>query len=123
MARIPADVKVAVRDKLEDRAQFLVDTIKPNVPYDEDDRDGIHLRDSVEWHRNPREDKIGVIVTEGANDGTLGRKARANEFGRGGDNPMQARPHFFPTYRALKKKINSAVMSAGRRAIRAIWGS
>lgn len=122
LAEIPDAVKEASRAKLEEQAGFLVEQIKPAVPFDEKDRDGIHLRDSVEWHPNERKDKIGVVVTEGANDDTLGRKARAVEFGRGGDNPMEAQPHFFPIYRAWKKKISARVKSAGRKAINSIWG-
>lgn len=120
--KIPEAIKTATRAKLEEQGAFLVDQIKPAVPYDENDRDGIHLRDSVEWHPNPAPEKIGIIVTEGTNDATLGRKARAVEFGRGGENPMEAQPHFFPTYRAWKKKINSRVLSAGRKVIRELWG-
>lgn len=119
MEAIPEEIRTAVRDKLHEQAGFLVEQIKPAVPYLEGD-----LRDSVEWHPNPAKEKISVVVTEGTGqeDDPLNRKARALEFGRGGDNPMEAQPHFFPTYRAWKKKINSRVLSAGRKVIRQMWG-
>lgn len=120
---IPLEIREASIAKLEEQGDFLVEQIKAVVPFDENDRDGIHLRDSVEWKPNPNPGKIGIIVTEGANDESHGRKARAVEFGRGGKNPMEPQPHFFPTYRAWKKKINSRVLSAGRKVIRQIWGS
>lgn len=119
MAAIPDAIKDPSRDKLYEQAEFLVEQIKPAVPYDQDDRDGIHLRDSVKWKPNPAPEKISVIVTEGDDDDTNGRKARALEFGR---PDMDAQPHFFPTYRAWKKKINSRVLSAGRKVIRQLWG-
>lgn len=122
MEAIPIEIREASRDKLYEQAEFLVEQIKPAVPVDQNDRDGIHLRDDVKWTPSPAKEKIAVIVTEGASDDTHGRKARAVEFGRGGRNPMEAQPHFFPTYRAWKKKINSRVLSAGRKVIRSIWG-
>lgn len=116
MAAIPAQVKEAARERLEEQGGFLVDQIKAVVPVDEGD-----LRDSVEWHRNDRPDKIAIVVTEGRGqeDDPLNRKARAHEFGR---PDMDAQPHFFPTYRAWKKKMASRVNSAARRAIKAFWG-
>lgn len=116
MASIPDQVKQASERNLHAQAQFLVDQIKAVVPVDEGD-----LRDSVEWHPNPSDEKIAVVITEGLgqeND-PLNRKARALEFGR---PDMDAQPHFFPTFRAWKKKINSRVLAAGRKVIREIWG-
>jgi len=117
MKAIPPQVRADMRGAVDQQAAFLTEQIRPNVPKDEGE-----LADSVEWHRNNRGDKIGAVITEGANDETLGRKARANEFGRGGDNPMEARPHFFPTYRAFKKRINRALNAVGKRAAGKHWG-
>lgn len=124
MARIPDGLKDVLIPKLDEQGQFLVDQIRPIVPISEDENPG-ELRDSLEWHRNPNPGKISVVVTEGYNqpNDPENRKARAVEFGRGGDNPMEAQPHFYPTYRAHKKKMASRVMSAGRKWIRQIWGS
>lgn len=123
MQKIPLAARVAARDELGIQAAKLVAAIKPRVPQDEGD-----LAESVEWRPGSLNtaielDRISVVVTEGANDDTLGRKARANEFGRGGDNPMEARPHFFPTYRAMKRRIQNAVQRKARAAIRKVWGS
>lgn len=117
MREIPVVARSAARDALDQQAAFLVEQIRPNVPKDEGD-----LADSLEWHRSPSRARIRVVITEGANDDTLGRKARANEFGRGGDNPMEARPHFFPPYRANKRKIQNAIQKAVRDAVRRVWG-
>lgn len=121
---LPGELKETIEKKLDEQGEFLVAQIKPAVPVSDDDQPG-ELRDSVEWHRNPNPAKIGVIVTEGYNqpNDPDNRKARANEFGRGGDNPMEAQPHFYPTYRAHKKKMSSRVMSAARKKIKEIWGA
>ncbi len=123
LADMPVGIKEAVRDRLDIEGADLVEFIKPLVPISEDEIPG-ELRDSVEWHRTPRTDRIGVVVTEGYNqpNDPQNRKARAVEHGRGGAKPMQAQPHFFPSYRARKKGIKSRVMSAGRKVIRSMWG-
>lgn len=123
---IPTELREVIEPKLDEQGEFLVNQIKPLVPVDEDDREhGGELRDSVEWHRNPNPTKIGIVVTEGLNQAgdPENRKGRANEFGRGGANPMEATPHFFPTFRANKKKMASRVMSAARKKIKQIWGA
>lgn len=115
MARIPAQVRSVAREAVDEQAAYLVEQIRPNVPRDEGE-----LADSLEWHRNARMDKIGVVVTEGTKDDTQGRKARAVEFGR---PDMEAQPHFFPTYRAHKRKMQNAIQRRVRATIRRIWGS
>lgn len=115
MRQIPVAVRSVAREAVDEQAAFLVEQIRPNVPRDEGD-----LADSLEWRRNPRGDKISVVVTEGAKDDTQGRKARAVEFGR---PDMEAQPHFFPTYRANKRKMQNAIQKRVRAAIRRIWGS
>lgn len=117
MADIPDQIKDAVRAQLDTEGAFLVEQIRPAVPKDKGE-----LAESLEWHRNPSDEKIGVIVTEGLNlpGDPENRTARAQEFGR---PDMPAQPHFFPTYRAHKKKMKSRVMSAARKQIRLIWGT
>lgn len=114
MARIPADVRRVAREAVDEQAAYLVEQIRPAVPRDQGD-----LADSLEWRRSPRIDRIGVVITEGAKDDTQGRKARAVEFGR---PDMEAQPHFFPTYRANKRKMRNAINRRIRAAIRKIWG-
>lgn len=123
IADMPTAIKDAVRDRLDREGADLVEAIKPVVPVSQDDIPG-QLRDSLEWHRTPRTDRIGVVVTEGYGIPTdpENRIARAVEFGRGGDRPMEAQPHFFPIYRSRKKGIRSRTMAAGRKVIRAMWG-
>lgn len=124
--QIPAAVQQAAIEQLDVNAQFLVDQIRPLVPVDyEDAEHGGELRDSLEWHRNNNDSgRVGVVVTEGLNQigDPENRKGRANEFGRGGDNPMEARPHFFPTFRANKRKMANRVMAKARKEIRKFWG-
>lgn len=119
MQAIPLQARLAARDELRVQAGKLVEAIRPNVPRDEGD-----LAASLEWHDQSATataglGRITVVVTEGANDDTQGRKARAVEFGR---PDMAAQPHFFPTYRANKRKIQNAVQRKARAAIRKLWG-
>lgn len=114
LRQLPVEARIAARDSLDEQAAFLVEQIRPNVPRDEGD-----LADSLEWHRSPSRARIRVVITEGANDDTQGRKARAVEFGR---PDMDAQPHFFPTYRANKRKMQNAIQKRVREAIRRIWG-
>lgn len=120
LRQLPVEVRTAARDSLDQQAAFLVEQIRPNVPKDEGD-----LAASLEWHRSPSRARIRVVITEGANDDTLGRKARAVEFGRPESaeaGAMEAQPHFFPTYRANKRRMQNAIQKAVREAIRRIWG-
>jgi HK97 gp10 family phage protein len=120
MRKIPAAVRVEARRALDAEAQSLVDDIRPNVPVD-DGPGGGELRDSLEWHRSPRGDRIAVVVTEGLNQqgDPTNRKARAVEHGRA---DMEAQPHFYPTYRATKRKRRNRVFRRVRDVIRSIWG-
>lgn len=115
MARIPPEIRRVAREAVDEQAAFLVEQIRPAVPRDQGD-----LADSLEWRRLARTDRIGVVITEGAKDATQGRKARAVEFGRA---DMEAQPHFFPTYRANKRKMRNAINRRVRAAIRRIWGT
>lgn len=116
MREIPVAVRREARKQLDEAGADLVQRIRPAVPVEEGE-----LRDSVEWHRNPRGDKIGVVVTEGAGQegDPLNRKARAVEFGR---DDMAAQPHFHPTYRANKRRLMNKAMRGVRAVVRAIWG-
>lgn len=114
MRALPSAVRAAARAELDVQTAFLVEQIRPNVPKEHGD-----LAASLEWHRSPRRDKLVNIVTEGRNQpgDDKGRKARAVEFGR---PDMAAQPHFFPTYRANKKRIARALMMAVRAAIKKV---
>jgi hypothetical protein len=121
MRQIPPAVRRVAREAVDEQAAFLVEQIRPNVPKDEGD-----LANSLNWRRSLRGDRIGAIITEGANDETLGRKARAVEFGRPASaesGAMEAQPHFFPTYRANKRKMQNAIQKRIRATIARIWGS
>jgi hypothetical protein len=117
MAAIPPAVRVAAREGLDEQSAFFVEQVRPRVPREHGD-----LADSLEWHRNLRGDKISNVITEGRNQpkDPKNRKARAVEFGR---PDMAAQPHFFPTYRANKRKMSNAVMKKVRTVIRKLWGT
>lgn len=121
MQAIPLAARIAARDELRVQARKLVEAIKPNVPKDEGD-----LAASLESHDQASAATLGlgritVVVTEGRNQegDPTNRKARALEFGR---PDMAAQPHFFPTFRARKRRIQNAVQRKARVAIRRAWG-
>lgn len=116
MQRIPPAVRSVARDALDEQTVFLVEQIRPRVPKDEGE-----LRESLNWRRNPRGDVIRNIITEGLNqEGDPGNhKAFAVEFGR---PDMEPQPHFFPTYRANKRKMQNAIQKRIRATIARIWG-
>jgi hypothetical protein len=118
MRAIPPAVRVAARQAVNYQAEGLAQAIRAAVPRDEGD-----LADSIEAVPHLRGDKISAAVREGWDDETLGRKARAVEFGRGGENPMEPQPHFFPTFRALRRRMQAGIQRKVRAAIRRIYPS
>jgi len=112
MRQIPVDVRIAVRLQIHVQAAFLTEQIRSAAPVVTGD-----LKDSVEWHPNPRKDKISAVVTAGR--GLEAGYGRRVEFGTPG---QQASPFFYPTYRAFRRKIRAAISKAGRTAIN-LWGS
>ncbi len=111
MRKIPVAARIEAREELRKQAAFLSEQIRSAAPVDEG-----QLRDSVEWHDSPRNDRLSVVVTAGVTtDPDLVRKARAVEFGR---PDMEAQPFFFPTYRAYRRRIRAAIGRAIKRGIK-----
>lgn len=130
-ANVPAKVLAATRKAMEQGANELVAMMKRLVPVDEGT-----LRDSIGWTWGEapagsmklaesktvsRGLKITVyagnektIVTNSRGEGW--QNAALQEFGRQG---VAAQPFFFPSYRAMRKRIKSRVTRAMRAAIKA----
>lgn len=113
MSKIPVVARVAARNALDAEGAFLVERIRPNIPVEHGD-----LADSLEWHRNPRNDKISIVITEGRGQ-DYDAKSLAIEFGR---HDRVAQPHFYPTYRAYKRQIQNRIQKAIRVVVRRVWG-
>lgn len=116
---LPAIIKKHVEDALEDNAVELAAAIKRRVPVDQGD-----LAESVTWKKGAARDQrtrkgrgddpdLTVRVIEGY--GRKGFYAGMVEFGTV-DTPAQ--PHFFPTYRQMKRKLKSRLSRAVGKAIR-----
>lgn len=105
---IPEYVREEVRKTLNREGRSLARKIKAVVPID-----GGELRDSVRTKDITNSLRVAVVVTEGDDRQFY---ARFVEFGDGFSGIAQ--PHFFPTYRANKRKIARAKKAAARRAIR-----
>lgn len=117
---IPAKVEAATRAAMEKGADELVAMMKRLAPVDSGD-----LRDSIAWTWGaaPRN---SIVLAKSSPDGKGMRivvyagddfafYARMVEFGT---VKSAAQPFFFPSYRAMKKRIKSRVNRAMRKAIR-----
>lgn len=111
MLAIPASVKAAAHASLGSSAKEMKELIQGAAPRDDGD-----LIDSVEFQDISTADRIAWQVTEG-NDEIF--YPRFQEFG----TPTHAaQPHFFPTYRANRKRVANrvarAIGKAARQAVR-----
>lgn len=128
---IPARVKQAARDAMEQGAEETVQMMKRLVPVD-----GGKLRDSIGWTwgsapagsmtlgtvqgRNYKTMRITIyagdestIVTN--KRGVRFQNARLQEFGT---QAMAASPYFFTSWRAMKKRVKSRMTRNVRKAMK-----
>ncbi|MBD9569037.1 HK97-gp10 family putative phage morphogenesis protein [Ensifer sp. ENS08] len=114
---MPKRVEIAARKAMEKGADELVQMMRRLVPVDQGD-----LRESIAWTwgEAPKEsvvlaesepDARGLKITVYATD----YKARWIEFGT---IKMRAQPFFFPSYRTLRKRIQSRIKREVKKAIR-----
>lgn len=117
LAAMPKRVEIASRKAMEKGAEELVAMMKRLVPVDQGD-----LRNSIgwTWGNAPKGSTVlaesapterGLKITVFATD----FKARWLEFGT---VKMRAQPYFFPSWRALRKRIKSRILREQRKAIR-----
>lgn len=114
---MPNRVEIAARKAMEKGADELVAMMKRLVPVDQGD-----LRESIAWTwgeapkgsvvlAESEPDARGLKITVYATD----YKARWIEFGT---VKMRAQPFFFPSYRTLRKRIQSRIKREVKKAIR-----
>ena len=125
MRRIPLQVRIAARKQLNAEGERLVNRIRPRIPVDDGHENGDvpPLNTTIRSYDASGQataalSRLKVIVVEGEGQE---EKARANEFGRGGLNPMEPQPHFFPTYRAERKGIKRRMSTAITKAVRKLF--
>ncbi|ABF71263.1 p011 [Rhizobium phage 16-3] len=117
VAAMPKRVENAARKAMEKGASELVEMMRRLVPVDQGD-----LRNSIAWKwgnapkgavvlAESQEDSRGLKITVYATD----YKARWIEFGT---VKMGAQPFFFPSYRSLRKRIQSRIKREMKKAIR-----
>ena len=118
---LPAKVEEATRKAMEKGAQELVDMMKRLTPVNTG-----ALRDSIGWTwgdapkgaavvAQSKEDSRGLKITVYAGNADV-YWARWNEFGT---SKMAAQPFFFPSYRALRKRIKTRITREMKKAIKA----
>lgn len=103
IAALPEAAKQEIKAALDESADELMAMQQRLVPVDEGD-----LRKSIEKADGRHE--LQVLVRVG---GPRAHHARFVEFGT---QKMSARPFFFPSYRASRKRIKSRVNRATRKA-------
>ncbi|MEY9198677.1 HK97 gp10 family phage protein [Sinorhizobium fredii] len=117
VAAMPKRVELAARKAMEKGADELVEMMKRLVPVDQGD-----LRASIAWKwgnapkgatvlAQSEPDARGLKITVYATD----HKSRWIEFGTVN---MRAQPFFFPSWRSLRKRIQSRIKRDMRKAIR-----
>lgn len=113
---LPKAVRKNVEDALEQNAEELSQAIKRRVPVEYGD-----LQKSVTWKRGAAKSKtrgqgddpdLTVRVVEGDRD------AFYAPFVEYGTAAAPAQPHFFPTYRSLRRRLKSRLSRAVLKAIR-----
>lgn len=125
LARIPDRVKRAVAAQLDGEVQNVVRAIKAVTPVlapEEARAAGVEpgaLRDSVRAYRNPSRDLSWRII-EDARDEHGHVIAKNVEFGHrtAGGGHVNARPHFFPTWRAQKRGLKRRLRAVSKRAFK-----
>ncbi|MBB2973950.1 HK97-gp10 family putative phage morphogenesis protein [Mesorhizobium sp. RMAD-H1] len=126
---IPAKVEEASRAAMEKSAQELVDMMKRLVPVSVDGSHGNlpgTLRDSIGWTWGDAPDGSVVVAQSEADSRGLkitvyagNTKAFYAWFIEAGTRLAAAHPFFFPSYRALRRRIKSRITRAMKKAIQA----
>ncbi len=125
---MPKRVEIAARKAMEKGADELVAMMRRLVPVDQGD-----LRESIAWTWGEAP-KGSVVLAESGPDArglkitvyATDYKARWIEFGTadrntsgtGKPNNFVAQPFFFPSYRTLRKRIQSRIKREVKKAIR-----
>ncbi|QOF71472.1 HK97 gp10 family phage protein [Aminobacter sp. SR38] len=127
---IPAKVEAATKKAMEKGADELVDMMKRLVSVSADGSHGKApgtLRDSIGWTwGDAPKGSFTIMKSSGGREYSglkitiyAGNKeafyARWNEFGT---MKMSAQPFFFPSYRAMRKRIKSRITREMKKAIR-----
>ena len=133
---LPVEVRKAVRMQLRANGQELADMQRRLVPVDE-----MHLKNSIKTQDVSTSTRIAVRNSVGGRKapyarwvefGTASRAAepaRPNKSIRrrkvmlapkAAHHGMAARPFFWPSYRALKKRMKRRTSTAAKKAIRSI---
>jgi HK97 gp10 family phage protein len=117
---LPVAIRREVTQALEENAEELAEAIRRRVPTDKGD-----LADSVRWAKGKAAATSGGRQTRAAGaDGDISVRVIEGDddaFYAGhvehGTVNHPAQPHFFPTYRQLRRKLKSRLNRAMRKAI------
>ncbi|MGH6979039.1 MAG: HK97 gp10 family phage protein [Brevundimonas sp.] len=118
---LPRKVRKATTTALDQSAEELTQIIKRAVPVDEGD-----LRDSIRWKRGKGAvTSRGQVVQEAGLDPDLTVRVIEGDEKTGYVYPVEfgaadrpAQPHFYPSWRANRKRLARKIKAAQRKAIR-----
>lgn len=117
--RLPLVIRKEISDALEANAKELTEAIRRRVPTDDGD-----LANSVRWEKGSGAQRLnGTRIQAGANADLSVRviEGDRNTFYAGhvehGTVNHPAQPHFFPTWRQLRRKLKARLNKAMRKAI------
>lgn len=113
---LPQRFHKEIADALEENAKELVAAIERRVP-----ADGGDLAASVRWAKGKGADRNGQGAGRDADISVRVIEGDRNTFYAGhiehGTVHSQAQPHFFPTYRQLKRRLAARLRRAVTKAV------
>ena len=122
LKKLPAAMRDDVGDELKVQVDVLVDRQRRAAPVDEKADNPGQFRDSIHAYENP-DRPLSYRVTADARDENgklIGGNIEHGHRARDGTH-VEAKPSFFPTYRAWKKPAKRKILGAGRKALRRLY--
>ncbi len=118
---LPAAIRQEVGDALDENAEELAEAIRRRVP-----ADGGDLTASVRWERGKAAQSRGGVQTRaaGADADLTVRVIEGDDdtfyagYVEHGTVNHPAQPHFFPTYRQLRRQLQARLRRAVTKAVR-----
>lgn len=123
--KLSPTIRRHVTEALRENAEELTEAIRRRVPVDDGD-----LRDSVQWAKGLPKGKLsdGSVREAGAQADLSVRVVAGDKrsfyapFVEFGSRDTPAQPFFFPTYRALKRKLKARLSRAVGKAVKEVQG-
>lgn len=123
-AALPQALSDAVAEQLGKEVADMVDAMKRAAPVDRDlESTPGQFRDSIRAYSNPDRPLSYRIIADARDDkgNFIGPHIEFGHKKRGGEGHVDAKPSFFPTYRARKKPMKRRLMAAARKKLKQLF--